>query len=215
MSQCNRSLTDEKGFSLVEVLVAVTVLTVGLLAGAMLAARTMNGVKRSKYMSLASTLASEKIEDLSRWQPDNPQVCVPTAAATVGSLTTDVLQTTTCPLPSTASATVNYSDDVNIALMIPGAGSACPDPTAGCFAETVSSLVAGVVTYTTVYESPSGGLPVTTTSTTPPTGSTFHRRWMLESATPVVGTRRLTVLVTLNDPTVNPPVTFQMSTVRR
>jgi hypothetical protein len=51
---------------------------------------------------------------------------------------------------------------------------------------------------------------------------TFHRRWIIEANTPVAGdssiclpgTRRVTVLVTLMDLTVQPPVTFQMSMVR-
>jgi hypothetical protein len=51
---------------------------------------------------------------------------------------------------------------------------------------------------------------------------TFHRRWIIEANTPVAGvssicmsgTRRVTVLVTLMDQSVKPPVTFQMSMVR-
>jgi hypothetical protein len=43
---------------------------------------------------------------------------------------------------------------------------------------------------------------------------TFHRRWIIEANQPVAGTRRVTVLVTLMDATVQPPVNFQMSLVR-
>jgi hypothetical protein len=43
---------------------------------------------------------------------------------------------------------------------------------------------------------------------------TFDRRWVIEQDKPVAGVRRITVLVTLRDLTVQPPVTFQMSMVR-
>jgi hypothetical protein len=43
---------------------------------------------------------------------------------------------------------------------------------------------------------------------------TFSRRWVIEQDQPVAGVRRITVLVTLMDRTVQPPLTFQMSMVR-
>ncbi len=207
MSPSRRKPVD-RGFTLLEVMVAIFVLSVGLISTAVLAGSIMGGVKRSKYMSLSATLASEKIEDLSRWAADNPQVCVPPGAATVGSLTADVLQTTTCV--NSSSGSVNYYDDVNVSLSSAGD---CPGTSAGCFSETVSTLNAGATVYTTTVHSPDGSVQ-TTTSNTPPAVATFHRRWQIESNTPVNGVRRLTVLVTLNDRTVLPPVSFQMSTVR-
>jgi hypothetical protein len=39
--------------------------------------------------------------------------------------------------------------------------------------------------------------------------------WLIEKDTPVVGTRRITVLVKLLDQTVKPGVTVQMSMVRQ
>jgi len=99
----------------------------------------MARTRQSKYMSIAATLASEKIEDLSRWQSDNPQLCVPTGSASTGSLTANILQTTTCPSGSTSS--VNYYDDINFNLNSP---VDCPGGTAGCLSQTISSRVGGV-----------------------------------------------------------------------
>ena len=42
----------------------------------------------------------------------------------------------------------------------------------------------------------------------------FKRRWIIEMDQPVTGVRRITVLVTLENQQVQPPVTFQMSMVR-
>ena len=114
------------GFTLVEVMVAIFVLTVGVLGVASLATNMLATGSRSKFMTLASTLASEKLEDLNRWDVDDPQVCVPSGNATAGSLTTDLLQTTACPpngLGAINSASVAYYDDVSIGLT--NAGGDC------------------------------------------------------------------------------------------
>jgi Tfp pilus assembly protein PilV len=205
-----------RGFSLLEVVVALAVLWVGVLCAEALGVKMMATGRQSKYMSLASTLASEKLEDLNHYSPNDPQVCVPTGSASVGSLSSDSApQSVTCP-PSVPwstgfTGTVTYNDNVNISLST--STSACPNPTAGCFSETVSGLTGGANSYTTTYHSPDGQItPVT--SSTAPTNVTFHRRWIIEANQPVTGTRRVTVLVTLLDTTVQPTVTFQMSLVR-
>jgi len=165
----------------------------------MVSARMMSGGTESKYMNLAASLTSEKLEDLNRWDSDDPQICVPTGSATVGSLTADVVQTTTCS--AGASASVNYFDDVTLANVN------------GAVSETVSSTGAGGTVYTTTTHAPDGSIQ-TSSSATPPASATFHRRWIIESNSPVNGVRRVTVLVTLLDSSVKPPVTFQMSMVR-
>lgn len=206
-SPSNRS--KNRGFSLIEVMVAIAVLTIGLISVAALATTMLTTGKRSKYMALASSLASEKLEDLSRYPNDVPQVCIPTGSTSVGSLTSDVSQTTTCPKGDSTS--VVYDDDVSISL---GNGSSdCPSM-GGCFAETVSGQSGGNTVYSTTYHSPDGVITTPTATSTAPSRMTFHRRWLIEGNTPVTGVRRATVLVTLSDNSVNPPVTFRMSTVR-
>ena len=225
MFRSTRAASD-RGFTLLETLVALIVLTVGVVATATLAARCLSTSRQSKYMSLAAELASEKLEDLNRWDTDDPQICVPAGNPSVGSLTSDVLQTTTCPPPlnmcsSTGNSdVVNYYDDVSINTVIAGSNSPCPSTTYGCFSETVSSPGSGSTVYTTTTHAPDGTITVTNPTTMPT--PTFHRRWIIEANTPVAGvsaiclsgTRRVTVLVTLMDLSVQPPVTFQMSMVR-
>jgi hypothetical protein len=167
------------------------------------------GTNRSKYMHAASTLASEKLEDLNRWDVDDPQICVPTGNTTAGSLTTDVNQTTTCP--QGGATNVSYYDDVYPNLA--DGSSACPDGTAGCFAETVASVAGGTTTYTTTTYSPTGAVQ-TSTGSSLPTGAHFHRRWVVEANSPANGVRRVTVLINLMNSAVSPAVNFQMSIVR-
>jgi len=210
MSLSLHNSSGDHGFSLIEVFVALSILVVGLAALALVSSRMMSGGTESKYMSIAASLASEKLEDLNRWDGDDPQVggtvtaggfCV-TGTNTVGSLTSDVIQTTPAACNSSAAPTVNYFDDVTLATVN------------GAISETVSSVSAGNTVYTTTTQTPNGQVPTVTTGSTAPTSATFHRRWVIEGNSPVTGVRRVTVLVTLLDTSVKPPVTFQMSMVR-
>jgi prepilin-type N-terminal cleavage/methylation domain-containing protein len=200
-----------RGFTLIEVMVATAVLTIGMVSVAALATTMLATGKRSKYMALASSLASEKLEDLSRYAATNPAVCVPTGSTSVGSLTTDILQTTNCPDGINSDSTP-YDDDVDISFG--NSSSDCPS-TGGCFAETISAVSNGTTQYWTTYHSPDGHISTPAASSTASTQQmTFHRRWLIEADTPVAGVRRVTVIVTLANKTVTPTVTFQMSTVR-
>ena len=197
------------GFSLIEVLVASMILCIALVAVGLLVGRMMTGAGNSKYLSTATVLASEKLEDINRWSGSDPQICVPTSSATVGSLTADINQTTTCPAGSSAS--VNYYDDVYPNLT--NGTATCQDTSVGCFAETISSVVGGVTKYTTTVHSPNGIVQSTTTNS-PPAMAAFHRRWIIEANSPVNGVRRVTIKITTTDPSIKPPVSFQMSIVR-
>jgi prepilin-type N-terminal cleavage/methylation domain-containing protein len=180
-----------RGFTVLEVLVAICVLSIGLCALAALAAQTVTGTERARYMSLATVLASEKLEDLNRWPGVDPHVAVGgsvTADSTVGSL--------------------NYFDDIDLSN------------TNGQVTESVSSTTGGVTTYTTVIHKATGET-ISPSNTAPPTGSGlvgFHRRWLIE-ANPTVngntltGSRRATVIVSLANQTGD-PLSFQMSLVR-
>ncbi len=202
------------GFTLLEVLISLVVLTVALMSLALLAAKMMGGTRGSQYMGLASTLASAKLEDLNRWNSNDPQVCVPSGSNTVGSLTSDSLQSVTC---GGAATSISYYDDVSMSAT--NTSGSCPNGTTGCFAETTSAVNAGNTVYYTTYHSPDGTITYSPQSTTAPTGSTFHRRWLIENNPAINGTvvskvRRISVLVTSLDGTIQPPVSFQMSMVR-
>lgn len=237
MSQLPRpsSADSEKGFSLMEVLVAIIVLTIGLMSGAMLMAHVYRLSVQSRYMALAAQLASEELEDLNRY-PNNtnssppyidPHISVPSGSTScgisgetcVGSLTSDY-----GPLSFTDSSgttSVSYFDSVSLATE------------SGVMTETYkmacTGAPAGTGNYVTVSFSPNGVPPQWPAPcvTAAPAGMTFDRRWVIEQDQPVVGLRRITVLVTLEDTSVQlytkavapgqqPPssVVFQMSLVR-
>jgi prepilin-type N-terminal cleavage/methylation domain-containing protein len=220
-------LASDQGFTLLETLVALIVLTVGVVATATVAARSLNTTRQSKFMALAAELASEKLEDLSRWDANDPNVCVQSGDSSEGSITADApLKSITCPVNGASALSVAYYDLVAVNT---GTGTPdCPNPTYGCFTEAVYGTNGTTNGYTITSHSPDGTVTVTPPSATPPTlAGTFDRRWEIE-ANPVVngvtltGARRVTVLVTLLDTSLpstgagNAPlnVTFQMSIVR-
>src|SRR5579872_169396 len=85
------------GFTLMEVLIAMFILIVGLTAMATLVAQSLTGTDNARYLGLATTLVSEKLEDLNRWPSSDPHVVAG------GSLTAD-----------SASGSINYYDDVDL-----------------------------------------------------------------------------------------------------
>lgn len=186
------------GFTLVEVLIAMFVLTVGLTAMATLVGQTLGGTERARDLGLAATLTSEKLEDLNRWPTTDADV------ANGGSLNAD-----------TTVGTIDYFDDVVFST------------NNGTVTETISTKTGGVTTYVATAHSPNGNITQTSSTTAPVTAdqTAFHRRWIIEvnptvngitltAPAPLVGPRRVTVVVTLVNSTVTPAVTFQMSTVR-
>jgi prepilin-type N-terminal cleavage/methylation domain-containing protein len=192
----------EDGFTLMEVMVALVILTVGLMSGALLMANVYKNTVRSRYMSTAATLASEKLENLSRFANSDPR-----GSLAGGSLTSDV-----GPVSATWNSTtvsVDYYDSVTL------------DNTNGAMNQTYEILNGTTVKYVTqqftadglLHWNTANGLP-SAPSTTAPSGITFKRRWVIEQNTPVTGVQLVTVSVTLMDSTVQPPVTFQMSMVR-
>jgi prepilin-type N-terminal cleavage/methylation domain-containing protein len=234
-----RRTQEPGGFTLVEVLVSISVLAIGMMSAALLMSITYKNSVRSRYVAEAAQLASEKLEDLNRYPasitsgftyPD-PHIFVPSGSTTcgfasvicVGSIAPALVcsgGTCTTNPPATplvitageigaggtfasAADTVNYSDAVYISAAN------------GSLQETYQTAAGTTPQYATLTFSPTGVTPVISTNTTAPTvGETFDRRWTIEQDQPVAGVRRVTVLVTLLDLTVQPPVTFQMSVVR-
>jgi prepilin-type N-terminal cleavage/methylation domain-containing protein len=168
------------GFTLIETMVAIVVLTVGLMSTAALMSSSVSTTARSHYMSTAAMLASEKLEDLDRFNKNDP------AMVPGGSLGAD---------------TAGYFDNVQISS------------DNGGISETTST--GGVSTVYT--EQPGGGVTVTQGAGLPaptPDTLTFNRRWQVVNNSPVANVRTVTVLVTLTNQALRPPVTFQMSVVR-
>jgi prepilin-type N-terminal cleavage/methylation domain-containing protein len=191
-----------RGFTLIEVLISVTVFAVGLVMLGSLATLTLNGTAASRYRGMATTFASEKLEDLNRWPTWDPHVCV-ASGSTAGSLTSNVqAASVTC---NGITDTVDYYDDVAIS------------DSSGAVCETVSSLSSGNEVYTSTCHTPAGATTTSTSSTANAIdvgAIAFHRRWTIEMDQPITGIKRITVLVTLENGYMNPPITVQESTVR-
>jgi type IV pilus assembly protein PilV len=85
----------EAGFTLIETMIALLVLTIGLVGTAALMSTTVKTTAKSHLMATAAMLASEKLEDLDRFDKNDP------AMVPGGSLGADV---------------VGYSDDVQISV---------------------------------------------------------------------------------------------------
>lgn len=190
----------ESGFTILETLVAMVILTVGLLAIASLFTQTTKSSSMSRYMSTQSLLASEKLDDLNRLPAADPQIAVP-VGATAGSLTADSSQVVTV---GAVTENVDYFDNIQ------------SSSSNGGVSETFTGLNAGgQTTYTTVTHSPNGTVTqgvALAAPVPPPDAITYKRRWIIEKDVPVVGVRRVTVVVTVTDQANTVP--FQVSMVR-
>jgi prepilin-type N-terminal cleavage/methylation domain-containing protein len=185
--QCSKR-NRNAGFSVVEVLIAMTVLTIGLTAMAGLVAQSLSGTEAARYMALATTLTSEKLEDLNRWRAIDPHV------AAGGSLSTD-----------TTVGTINFYDDIDLSnttgqvsetVAVPGGYSSVIHKSTGEVipnSNTTAPVGGGIVAFHRRWLIESN--PVVNGVT-------------------LTGIRRVTVTVSLNNSAVRPVVTFQMSAVR-
>jgi prepilin-type N-terminal cleavage/methylation domain-containing protein len=201
-SQFNRKNRTSRGFTMTEVAVALFVLAVGLASVAALLADAIGSTSRTEYMTQAATLASEKLEDLNRYPAGDPNVAV-TSGTTAGSITADTSASVTS---NGVTENVNYMDEVFYS------------PTEGAVSETLSGLdTNGNPSYTTTSYTPNGSIATATTGNRASLTSGaiyFKRRWVIEANEPVSGLRRITVYVFLENQSVAPNVSFQMSLVR-
>lgn len=202
MSRSHRKPCQQHGFTIIETMVAIAILTIGLVSAAALLTQMLSNSGRSRYMSIAAMLASEKLEDLNRFPTDDPAIVVP-AGPTAGSLTADTSQTVTV---GANTETVDYFDVVQLS-----SGD-------GGISETSSGKdAAGNTVFTTITHKPDGTIVSTVAGALPPLAQDtliFNRRWVIEKDQPVPGVRRVTVLVTLKNPVLSQTVTFQNSMVR-
>jgi hypothetical protein len=206
--------------------VSITVLAIGLMASALLMSNTYRFSVRSRYAAEAAQMASEKLEDMNRYPAIDEHVtvmpgdnaCGLTGESCEGSLASPLSNPPPAPVSAQITAagttyTVYYSDSVFLSSTN---NSGLNGTTAnGSLQETYQTAGSPNPNYATLTFTPAGSTPAVTNSSTAPTvGETFDRRWVIEQDQPVAGVRRITVLVTLMDQTIKPPVTFQMSMVR-
>jgi len=225
-ARAGKNAGGEAGFTLMEVMVALVVLTIGLMSIALLMATVYKQAVRSRYASVASMLASEKLEDLSSFGASDPR------AHLAGGVLTSAIGSVGAPVSASwnsSTVTVDYYDTVTISntgtaacgTSVTGSGGAA----IGAMNETFEVLSGSTAEYVSQcftadgllhwYSGGSGPYYYPSQlSTTAPTGETYLRTWQIQSNTPVSSLTTITVLVSLIDTTMNPPVSFQMSTVR-
>jgi prepilin-type N-terminal cleavage/methylation domain-containing protein len=80
-----RKRVPQQGFTLIETMIAIVVLTVGLMSTAALMTQMVGTTSKSRYMSTAALLGSEKLEDLTHYSSRVP----PASIAAGGSLAAD------------------------------------------------------------------------------------------------------------------------------
>ncbi|HJX83568.1 MAG TPA: prepilin-type N-terminal cleavage/methylation domain-containing protein [Candidatus Angelobacter sp.] len=182
-----------RGFSLMEVMVAVFILAFGMLALAWSMNQLSTTTSQSRSSGVEVLLASEKLEDLNRYGASDPLL----AASPSTSLTSD---------------TAGYYDQIQIS-------SGKDLNNAGDIIETTIGSSGGTANYTQIKHSPNGAISVTTTTGTPPASTAdmlvFDRRWLIEKDVPLAGVHRVTVWVQLqNAPNGASAVPFQTSMVR-
>lgn len=193
------------GFSLVEVLVSLGVLTVGLFSMAALISTTLKTGAQAAYVNMANVLASEKLDSLNKWPSyENNGVIGSDANIQAGGALTG---------PTTCAAGDAYCDRVTVSEI------------SGADYETQTQVVNGAAVTTTIVHT-SGGCVDTPANCGVPNpsagGLTFQRRWLIAmnptiatasgTVATVTGARRITVVVSLIGS--KPPVSLQMSMVR-
>jgi Tfp pilus assembly protein PilV len=165
-------------------MVSILVLTIGLVGTAALMSNSVNMGAHARYVSTAALLASEKMEDLDRFPNNDPNL------AAGGSLAANI---------------TGYSDSVQIST---ANGNMNETTTANGITTLYTQKPDGTVVVT-----PGAALGAAT-----PDVLTFNRRWLI-TANPTIGANvitgavQITVLVTLTNQALNPPVTYQTSLV--
>jgi Tfp pilus assembly protein PilV len=189
-----RKTKHDRGFSMLEAIVASAILATGLIAIAGLLANLASTTNYSRYTGTQTLLASEKLEDLNRLSACDPDIAVP-AGNSSGSLTSDQSQTVNASATVCGSEVVNYFDDVQISSE------------AGAITETNNGV--------SIAQTPNGEV-----KTVAPAASSdmlqFHRRWIIEQDQPITGSRRITVIVIAQTGNaLDKASTFQTTLVRQ
>jgi Tfp pilus assembly protein PilV len=168
-----RSNTD-RGFSILELMIAILVLLFGFIAMINLIATSIVVNRSSNRLTSLTMLASDKLEQLRTLDINDPQLQVPAGSTTAGSLDDDSTQ-------DVGGTQVSYFDTIFV------------DPRDGSITRT--SRLDDQDQYNSVKQTMAG-----TTTTTPsggePTQVSYRRRWLIQKDPAVLaGATRITVEV--------------------
>jgi prepilin-type N-terminal cleavage/methylation domain-containing protein len=200
MSQPSKKNKRGNGFSLIEVVVAITILTIGVISVAFMMAGTAVLGTVARGSNMANVLASEKLDSLSKYPASDPNVAPGGAlAGPVACVGGDIYCDTVTVNESSGADYLTQSqvntDGVTQTTTIVHASTGCVDTPANC----------GV-------------------AAAPATGISFTRRWLITlnptitstggATSTITGYRRITVIVTQDDSSDGHPASLQMSMVR-
>jgi prepilin-type N-terminal cleavage/methylation domain-containing protein len=174
----------QRGFTLVETMVSILILTVGLVGTAALMSNSVNMGAHARYVSTAALLASEKMEDLDRFPDNDPNL------AAGGSLTADI---------------TGYSDSVQIST---ANGNINEVTTANGVTTLYTQKPDGTVVITS-----GAGLPAATSDMLTYDRRWLITANPTVGANVITGAVQITVLVTLTNQALKPVVTYQTSLV--
>jgi prepilin-type N-terminal cleavage/methylation domain-containing protein len=174
------------GFSLIELLVAILVLTIGLSSMAALSSQSLRGTSQAGQMAVSTTLCSEKLEDLNRWPSADPHV------AAGGSLTSD-----------SAVGSINYYDEIDLSTTTGQISETIP--TAGGYSSVIHKATGEVLPNQNTAP-PSGAVAFHRRWL-------IEANPTVNGIT-LTGSRRVTVIVTGSNLGVGPANSFQMSAIR-
>ena len=174
----------QRGFTLIETMVSILILTIGLVGTAALMSNSVNMGAHARYVSTAALLASEKMEDLDRF-PDNDPNLTPG-----GSLGADI---------------TGYSDSVQISS---ANGNINEVTTANGVTTLYTQKPDGTVVVTS-----GGALPAATPDMLTYDRRWLIAPNPTVGPNVITGAVQITVLVTLTNQALKPAVTYQTSLV--
>jgi prepilin-type N-terminal cleavage/methylation domain-containing protein len=174
----------QRGFTLIETMVSILILTIGLVGTAALMSNSVNMGAHARYVSTAALLASEKMEDLDRF-PDNDPNLTPG-----GSLGADI---------------TGYSDSVQIST---ANGNINEVTTANGVTTLYTQKPDGTVVVTS-----GAGLPAVTPDMLTYDRRWLITASPTVGPNVITGAVQITVLVTLTNQALKPAVTYQTSLV--
>lgn len=119
----------EQGFSLVELLIAITILSIGLFAVATMQTVAISNTAISNRMTTATDLANQAMEDILCWDPSNPalnasadDVSYANGIRVTGGGTFNITYTTTIDNPAIGTTRV----DITVTEQTGGSGTNGP-----------------------------------------------------------------------------------------